>query len=162
MSRFALLFLLTLPLIAQTEPPPTPPPPPDPPACLTAPVTKGTVTLSCSMIDSSAWGQQSDLLTAFANQPLGYLFLLKVASSDPDVVAVRFEVTYVSGLSKSGSPVVTSPVVSSRAVVAQRVNGVFAYTLVIPPVFDGSPIPVALDVRSINIQELRPANSQLF
>lgn len=66
------------------------PAPPDPPACLTAPVTKGSVTLSCSLIDNTgAFGADPGLFSGGVQ----YVLQVRVVSSDPDVIGIIVSVT---------------------------------------------------------------------
>jgi hypothetical protein len=71
-------------------------PPPAAPACLSVPVTKGTVTVSCSGVDNT-----TTLINAesgvFAAYPPAYLLVVKAVSTDVEVVAFRITVTYAIG-----------------------------------------------------------------
>lgn len=118
------------------------------------------MTLSCFLIDSATYGQQSDLVTAFANQPLGYVFLVKVASSDLSVESVRVELSYVAALSTTAVEI--TPVISKRVALIQKVRGAFAYTFVIPAIYDSAFQPRALDIRQVTVKELQPASEQSF
>jgi hypothetical protein len=65
-------------------------PPPAPPACLAGPVTRGAVTLSCSLIDNTgSFGADPGLFSGGVQ----YVLQVRITSSDPDVVGVRVGVT---------------------------------------------------------------------
>lgn len=78
--------------------------PPAPPECLAKPVTQGSVTLSCTMLDTNPVNGGSDFA---ANELRGgaFVFQVKLASTDPDVIAFRVGVTYLYPAVGTDSPV---------------------------------------------------------
>jgi hypothetical protein len=146
--KLTLLSLLAFSAFAQTNPP-APQLPPDPPACLTAPVTKGTITLSCSMIDATSGSDFS----------YGYIFGIKASSSDPEVVALRVELTTVTNPLPDG----TLSKAKRLVTVLKGNGGSFSYAFVLMPTYDIqglNPSPTA--VASIKVEELKPSNSVDF
>lgn len=104
MKRFALLLVLAASVFAQA------------PACLSGPVTKGSVTVSCTAIENS-----TSLAAADAGVFVGlyppYLFAVRMASTDPDVIGFQVTITYTWGIqeTQTQSGVVTAPALGVSA-----------------------------------------------
>lgn len=131
--------------------------PPAPPECLTRPVTLGSVTLSCVLLDVSS---SSGVTAPGWTFPDGYLFQVTASSTDPDVIGFRFGLTW----QVPTTPTATTPAESvtewgtvgkvlARPSLKLPVFSGYRYTFVIGP---GYP------VTAIQVQELKPASSQNF
>lgn len=148
----ALLFLAVSAAFPQQTPAPAPPP--DPPACLSAPVTKGTVTLSCSVIDAITAGADTNLLPGL------FMLGVKATSSDPEVVALTIEVATVRSTDPNTTP---SSASEKRAVsVARSKTGTFSYVFTLNPTFDDKGTALATLITGITIRELKEVSSQSF
>ncbi len=149
--KLALFPLFVLTLAAQV------PAPVPPPACLTAPVAAGSVTLTCSMIDNTLVNGDG-LGLSFAGG--AYIFQVRAVSSDPDVIAVRIGVTFaltvldgtaqvpVTIWGSVGSSQGTTPGWNNTAAPTPG----YRYTFLLP----------GPSVTGIVVQELKAASSQKF
>lgn len=154
MFKYLLPLFLLIPAWSQTTPV-IPPTPPAPPACLSGPVTLGSVTMSCTLLDTNPINGGSD----FSSNDLrngNIVFQVRLSSTDPDVIAFRVGVTLLydagTGLqpftlwaSVGKSPSAYQPPPASP-------SPYYRYTFLIP----GS------NVSSIEVQELKVSNSQKF
>jgi hypothetical protein len=118
------------------------------PACLNGPVTKGTLTVTCTKVDVSDSVVASDLPQYGAPR----LFIVRVVSTDPGTVGARIT------LSLQPTPVDPSP----------RQSGVVMLT----PTSVAQPLPMSYvfstsngfgpDVVGVNVEELKPSAGQSF
>lgn len=150
------LFLLPILLIPAWSADVTTPNPPD---CLTKPVTLGSVTLSCILMETDPVNGATD---PSVPQFIGYpAFQVKLSSTDPDVVAFRVGVTYV--LVNAGVPVAytlwgtvgksPSPFIPQPA----SPTPYYRYTFMLA----GNNIS-ASNISGIQVQELKASTSQTF
>lgn len=123
------------------------------PECLTRPVTLGTVTVSCSLLDNSISNGEGLGPTLLSET---YIFQVRVVSTDPDVIAVRIGVTYQApAYREDGSTIpatVWGSVGKSTGNSILRPTPGYRYTFVL-----GGP-----GVTGIVIQELKASTSQAF
>jgi hypothetical protein len=126
---------------------------PKPPACLSGPVTQGSVTITCSLIDNTAANASADNGIAIAPNG-GFIFQVRVVSTDPAVVAARIGVSYVSVGAPQGTPPSTQWGLTGITVADPTTTTTpgFRYTFYL----QGSV------VTSIQVQELKPSTSQTF
>lgn len=158
MFKYLLPFFLLIPAWSQTTPPVTPP---APPRCLTEPVTLGSVTLSCSLIDNTgSFGADPGLFGGGVQ----YVLQVRITSSDPDVVGVRVGVT---SLIDAGTPAVPSlvPATETRSLsktcssqlpvtVGCGATGTYVYRY---SMYIGSPA-----ITSIKVEETKIGSTQTF
>lgn len=151
MKLFVLPLLFSVAALAQT---------PVPPACLSGPVTKGNVTLNCSLIDNTgSFGADPGLFSGGVQ----YVLQVRVTSSDPDVSAIGIA---ISSLVEPGGTSAPYTVTEWRSMsktcstLARSVVGcgsepgpfVFRYSLSLSSTV----------ITSIQVQELKASSSQTF
>jgi hypothetical protein len=152
MFKHLLPFFLLIPAWSQTTPV-TPPTPPTPPECLTRPVTQGSVTITCSLIDNFFANSAADNGIVIA--PNGsFLFQVRVVSSDPATIGARIGVSYLSLESAPETKPATQWGVTGLTATANNVVAIpgFRYTFYI----SGSIIS------SIQVEELKASSVQTF
>jgi hypothetical protein len=132
--------------------------PPAPPECLTRPVTLGSVTLSCVLLDTDPVNGGSDFS---ANELRGgaLVFQVRLSTTDPDVIGFRVGVTYLYPPNAVGAApfpytvwgtVGKSP--SSSVPQPAPPAPYFRYTFLLS----------YSAITGIQIQELKPSSSQTF
>jgi hypothetical protein len=130
--------------------------PPAPPECLTRPVTLGSVTITCTVLDVSS---TSGVTAPGWTFPDGYLFQVNATSTDPDVIGFRFGFTWQVPTTSATTPpdsVTEWGTVGKVVPLPSRRLPAFSgyrYTFVV-----GAGYPVT----SIQVQELKAASSQTF
>lgn len=149
-------FFLLIPAWSQT----TPPVPPAPPDCLSKPVTLGTVTITCTLLDATA----ENGATAFGPALLdGVLFQVKAISTDADVVGFRIGVTYQAIPATATAPAVF---LTSWGSVGKSTRTSSEVGFKPPPVAPGFRFTFFLSVgdaiTSIQVQETKVTSSQTF
>lgn len=156
MLKYSLLsFLLIGSMWSQTTIPVTP----QPPACLSAPVVQGSVTLSCSLIDNTAANGAAPMEFGASD---AYLFQVRLSSTDPEVIGFRVGLSYTQpGITAADG--VSPLVLTAWGTVGKGRTG-YAQTVPVAPTpgyrytfLLGSP-----SITSIQIQELKPSSSQTF
>jgi hypothetical protein len=113
-------------------------------------VTKGTVTVSCSVVDAVSIAAPDDV----GRTILG----VKVASLDPEVVAVRIEVTWI----QDNFPGASMPTRKQAAIALKNQSGLFGSVFLLSPSFDAKGTPSPTLLTAVTVQELKPSNSQAF
>ncbi len=151
--KYALAVFFVGCALSQPKPKATiPQPPPIPaPACLSNPVTLGTVTMTCTMIDNTESNGSGLGLTI----PDAYLFQVRVVSIDPDVIGVRIGVTYLA-------PVYDAKGSAQLYTVWGSVGVSTGGTFVATPGFRYTFVLTAASVTGVMVQELKASSSQTF
>ena len=154
MYKLILLFVSgTLCLAAQTGTTSTQP---AGPACLSGPVTKGTLTVTCTLVDMTGTASGSDVPGIAGSVYLA----VKAVSTDPAVIGATFTLTSNTGASPTptatitqSSQVIVSPVAFSALAPAQSTNLTLSYLFLLQNQY----VPT-----SIQVQEFKPSSSQTF
>ena len=153
MNKLALMFLAgAMSLAAQTGTTT----PPAAPACLSGPVTKGTLTVTCTLIDLTGTASGSDV----AGMEGAVYLAVKAVSTDPSVTGAAFTLTSNTPGSPDPTAAVTqssqvmlSPVAFSAVSSSTTSTLTFSYLFLLQYQF--API-------SIQVQELKPSSTQAF
>ncbi len=142
----------------------TPPTPPAPPACLSGPVSQGSVTITCVSIDTTS---ANGATPGFALTD-GQLFQVKASSTDKDVVAFRIGLTY------QVAPQFPPELNQDGSVVRYTTWATVGLSTGTLPPANATPAPVSSGLRyaffltsiytpvSIQVQELKVSSAQTF
>lgn len=132
-------------------------PAPQPPACLSGPVVQGSVTLTCTAMDNSVFAS----LGSGGDLGLAYMLQVRIASTDPEVIAVRIGVTTIAQTTGDPKQPLTS---NTRWVLVPKSGNSFGYAINLPIYFDplGGPQPQPVVITGIQVQELKASSSQNF
>ena len=123
-------------------------------ACLNGPVTKGNVSVSCTVIDNT-W-TAGDGRGADAPITASYLFQVRITSTDLDVTSVRIDVNRLQPAYDT-----TPEWKWKRAVTVVKSGSLFSYVFVGSIGYDGDrEQPIPLRVAEVTVQELKPSSSQ--
>lgn len=155
MFKLFLFPILLIPAWSQTTP--VTPPAPEPPACLVRPVTQGSVTLSCTLLETNPENAGSDF-SASELRGGAVVFQVSLSTADPDVIGFRVGVTFQYGLGVEASTLYTawgsmgkSPATYAPAV-RPPASPYYRYTFLIS----------SAKVTGIQVQELKASSSQTF
>ncbi len=152
MKPLMIALLLTAAAFAQAVVPPVPP---APPACLSGPVTSGTVTLSCTLLDTA----QENAESGVSLQVLGFpIFQVRLSSSDPDVIGFRVGVTFVN----AGSVLAGTPVSYTTWGTVGRSAATYQAPTPASPYYRYTFALSGTNITSIQVQELKVSSSQSF
>lgn len=126
--------------------------------CLSHPVTIGNVTLTCSAIDNTAY-PDTGMPTGDYVGAASYVIQLRANSTDPDVNAMRFNLTW--------QPYPGQLPAATRSAIVVKTGTAFAYTFTLSPSYvlntDGVTYsPARFSITAIQVQELKVATSQTF
>lgn len=128
--------------------------------CLKGPVTVGSLTIECSIIDNSGVGGGSD----FQSIPAAKLLQVRGVSSDPDVIGLRIGLT-VQTTHPTSDPQNPNIVTETTWALANKTRGsnpVFRYTFWLGGNMDDKFDPYPTSITKIEVQELKVSSSHVL